>query len=96
MSAKEDPSSDDYVQEAREIYARLVGRQELAGQLIRQSAKAIKNREGAADARIDLHILAVSLAAAQVAATEHATWEIYKHHFVGEGNRRSFFLNSEN
>jgi hypothetical protein len=32
MSAKEDPSSDDYVQEASEIYAWLVGRQELAGQ----------------------------------------------------------------
>jgi hypothetical protein len=91
MSAKEDPSSDDNVQEAREIYAWLVSRQELAGQLIRQSTKTIKNREEAADARIDLHILAVNLAAAQVTATQHATWEIYKHHFVGEGNRRKFF-----
>src|SRR5947208_3217136 len=80
-----------YMREAREIYAWLVDRQELAGQLIRKSIKAIKNREEAADARIDLHILTVSLAAAQVEATEHATWEIYKHHFVGERNRRKFF-----
>ena len=91
MPAKASQTKAKYIQEAEEIYAWLVDRQELAHALIRQSTKGIKHREEGAAARLDLHCLVVRLAAAQSSAKEKATWESYKHHFVGNINRQKFF-----
>src|SRR5947208_6024382 len=92
MSSEASQTKAKYVQEAKEIYAWLVDRQELAHALIWQSTKGIKDRDEAGDARLDLHCLAVTLAKAQSSAVEKPNWEIYKNHFVGQGRRQKFFV----
>jgi hypothetical protein len=81
----------DQVQEAEKIYEWLIFQRELAGDLIRSSAKIVDDKEEAADTRLDLQMIANALAAAIKRGSKNAVWQDYQHHFVGDRNRKRFF-----
>jgi hypothetical protein len=82
----------EQVQEAEKIYEWLILQRELAGDLIRNCTKTIIDKEEAADARLDLYIIALDLAAAAAPGSRNAIWQTYQHHFVGDRNRETFFV----
>ena len=81
----------EQVQEAEKIYEWLIFRRELAGDLIRTSVKIVDDMEEAADARLDLQMIANALAGATKPGSRNAVWQDYQHHFVGDRNRKRFF-----
>jgi hypothetical protein len=85
----------EQVQEAEKIYEWLIFQRELAGDLIRTSLKIIDDREEAADARLDLQMIADALAGATKPGSRNAVWQDYQHHFVGDRNRKKFFAELE-
>jgi hypothetical protein len=81
----------EQVQEAEKIFSWLVFQRQLAGDLIRTSAKIVHDKEEAANTRVDLHMIAKALAAATKPGSRNAVWQDYQHHFVGDRNRKRFF-----
>ena len=81
----------EQIQEAEKIYEWLIFQRELAGDLIRTSVKIVDDREEAADARLDLQMIAKALAGATKPGSMNAVWQDYQHHFVGDRNRKRFF-----
>jgi len=80
-----------HVREAEKIFSWLVFQRQLAGDLIRTSAKIVDEKEEAANTRVDLHMIAKGLAAATKPGSRNAVWQDYRHHFVGDRNRKRFF-----
>ena len=78
-------------QEAEKIFSWLVFQRQLAGDLIRTSAKIVDDKGEAANTRLDLHLIAKALAAAAKPGSRNAVWQDYQHHFVGDRNRKKFF-----
>jgi hypothetical protein len=81
----------DQVQEAEKIYEWLIFQRELAGDLIRKSAKIVEDKEEATDTRLDLEMIADVLATASKPGSKNALWQEYKRHFVSDRNREKFF-----
>jgi hypothetical protein len=84
-------SRHEQVQEAEKIYEWLIFQRELAGYLIRTSAKVVDDREEATDTRLDLQMIADTLATVSKPGSKNALWKGYQHHFVGDRNRKRFF-----
>jgi hypothetical protein len=82
----------EQVQEAEKIYEWLIFQRELAGHLIRTSAKIIHDKEEAADTRLDLQMIADALATVTKPGSKTALWQKYQHHFVSDRNRKRFFV----
>ena len=81
----------EQVQEAEKIYEWLIFQRELAGDLIRTSAKIVDDNDEATDTRLDLQMIADALATAIKRGSKSALWQEYQHHFVSDQNRKRFF-----
>ena len=81
----------EQVQEAEKIYEWLIFQRELVGDLIRTSVKTVHDRNEAANARLDLQIIAKTLSGAAKPGSRNAVWQDYQHHFVGNRKRERFF-----
>jgi hypothetical protein len=81
----------EQVQEAEKIYEWLIFQREFAGDLIRTSVKLVDDMEEAADARVDLQMIANALTEATKPGSRNAVWQDYQHHFISDRNRKRFF-----